>query len=102
MDNCPDGVLQVLDRKLLIHYCETAAAYDEAIKAWDAEGRSFAYFADNGQGKVDPHYRVVLDTGAALRAVCSSLGFTPTTRGKIQMAVRNGDKKENPFASFQA
>ncbi len=95
--------LQRADLAALANYCMawamwSAAAQDVAVRGALVPARSSADTARGAKVK-NPSLQVMRDASVQLRAWAKELGFTPDSRGRVDLGEVEGDKDDaNPFA----
>lgn len=91
----PKGLLKRIDGRLLARYCAAFALWEQARTEVLAHG----FTVEGARGPViAPAVNVMQKQDQAMRACESELGFTPSSRSRLQFEAETGE--ENPFAGI--
>jgi P27 family predicted phage terminase small subunit len=97
--SAPDGVLVAGNESILATWVSASLAHDEArIMLQKAPS---VYKDGKGVYKVNPFERVARDNALLMIRCAAELGFTPSSRGRINVA-KKPQKPDNPFAKLIA
>lgn len=98
IEHAPDGLLGTIDRDLLVAWVTCSVQYKECAKA--TMGKPLVFKDSQGNPKQHPYLNIMNKHAQTMVKLAGEMGFTPASRGRINM--REPDKKEegNPFAQL--
>lgn len=89
-------VLNDLDQMLLAAYCESAAIYKAAEEAYQN------YPIIDGEGKENPHLRIMWREGANIAKYAEQLCLSPVGRARMGVLAAKKEEASDPTADFFA
>lgn len=104
--HCPPGLLKLIDRGVLLDWCEAEDRHRTAMIALAAfnKGRKVPFLTrrKTGQVMVTPLVDVVDKAGSKMLRCAAELGFSPAARPRLQVdqPAWEADTARNPFAKF--